>query len=134
MYCVSCHSRYNSHIYDVMGCYWNEPANYDKGWVYRSIKDLPCNFLRIADVSLCLPLHHSVWEQCDGTEGQWPGVYSGSTWYQGVKPTPAAQPAGQSSNCRAYPSISNGPAAKLPSKRASFATMVPRAAELEFDE
>ena len=93
------------HIYDVMGCMWNEPANYDRG----------------------------VFEQCDGIEGQWPGVYSGSTWYQGVKPTPPAQPAGASSNCRYYPSISNGPAIKTPSKRSVMATQVKRAPEWEGD-
>ncbi|ETS61176.1 carbohydrate-binding module family 13 protein [Moesziomyces aphidis] len=93
------------HIYDVMGCMWNEPANYDAG----------------------------VFEQCDGIEGQWPGVYSGSTWYQGVRPTPAAQPAGKSSNCRYYPSISNGPAIKTPSKRSVMATQVKRSPEWEED-
>jgi len=64
------------HIYDVMGCFWNEPANYDHGF-----------------------------EQCDGTEGEWPGVYSGSTWYQGQNPTPAAQTAGKSSNCVARATV-----------------------------
>jgi hypothetical protein len=88
------------HIYDVMGCAWNEPANY----------------------------HDGTFEQCDGTEGDWPGVYHGSTWYQGVKPTPNAQPAGKSSNCREYKSISNGPAVKIPSKR-GMETAVARAPE-----
>ncbi|EPQ31712.1 uncharacterized protein PFL1_01045 [Pseudozyma flocculosa PF-1] len=92
------------HIYDVMGCQWNEPANYEPG----------------------------VFEQCDGTQGQWPGVYGGSTWYQGQNPTPAAQPAGQSSNCRYYPSISTGKAVKTPSKR-SIETQVKRAPEWEAD-
>ncbi|PWZ01007.1 hypothetical protein BCV70DRAFT_159345 [Testicularia cyperi] len=93
------------HIYDIMGCFWNEPANYQPG----------------------------VFEQCDGTEGAWPGVYSGSTWYQGVKPTPKAQAAGSSSNCRFYPSISNGPAVKTPSKRSVMATQVRRSPDWEED-
>ncbi|PWN53882.1 hypothetical protein IE53DRAFT_309429 [Violaceomyces palustris] len=92
------------HIYDVMGCFWNEPANYDVG----------------------------VFEQCDGESGAWPGVYSGSTWYQGVKPTPKAQPAGKSSQCRSYPSISNGPAVKVPSKRA-METVLARSPEWDAD-
>ncbi|UZJ51906.1 hypothetical protein CBS101457_001226 [Exobasidium rhododendri] len=93
------------HIYDVMGCYWNEPANYAKG----------------------------VFEQCDGTEGEWPGVYNGSTFYQGNKKTPAAQAAGSSSDCRSYASISTGPAAKVPSKR-SMQTAVARSPEWVSDE
>lgn len=92
------------HIYDVMGCYWNEPASYKKG----------------------------SFDQCDGTEGQWPGVYSGSTWYQGQKPTPPAQKPGKSSNCRAYPTIKNGNAVKVPAKR-SLETQVVRAADWEMD-
>lgn len=87
-----------------MGCEWNEPANYKKG----------------------------SFDQCDGTEGQWPGVYSGSTWYQGQKPTPNAQAPGQSSNCRAYPSLVQGKAVKVPSKRAiAMETRVARRAEFE---
>ncbi|CAO1637155.1 unnamed protein product [Parajaminaea phylloscopi] len=68
------------HIYDVMGCYWNEPGNYNSG----------------------------SWDQCDGTEGEWPGVYKGSTFYQGQKKTPGPQTPGKSSNCRAYPSLTSG--------------------------
>lgn len=87
-----------------MGCTWNEPANYAVG----------------------------SFDQCDGLEGEWPGVYSGSTWYQGVKPTPKAQKAGKSSNCRNYASISNGPAIKTPTKR-SLETQVVRSADWEAD-
>ena len=92
------------HIYDVMGCFWNEPASYSS----------------------------NVFEQCDGTEGQWPGVYSGSTFYQGQKHTPGPQAPGASSNCRKYASISNGPAAKLP--RRSMQTAVARSLEWSSDE
>ncbi|PWN28730.1 hypothetical protein BDZ90DRAFT_129162 [Jaminaea rosea] len=87
------------HIYDVMGCYWNEPANYNAG----------------------------SWDQCDGTEGEWPGVYHGSTFYQGQKHTPGPQTPGKSSNCRAYPSLtSGGDAIKKPgSKRQVMETARP---------
>jgi hypothetical protein len=98
-------TKWCPHIYDVMGCYWNEPANYNSGQ----------------------------FEQCDGTEGQWPGVYSGSTWYQGQKPTPPAQKAGKSSNCRQYPTVSQGPAAVLP-KRDVQATQVARAVAADFED
>lgn len=77
---------YCQHIYDEMGCEWNEPANYDGG----------------------------VWEECDGEPGEWPGVYSGSTWYQGQSPTPSAQPAGASSNCKSHASVSTGHASRVP--------------------
>lgn len=93
-------TKWCPHIYDVMGCYWNEPANYNSGQ----------------------------FEQCEGTEGEWPGVYSGSTWYQGQKPTPPAQTPGSSSNCRQYATVSQGPAAKTPvAKREVMATQVARA-------
>jgi hypothetical protein len=88
------------HIYDVMGCAWNEPANYKSG----------------------------VFEQCDGTSGHYPGIYGTSTFYQGQKHTPAAQAPGKSSNCRDYSTIANGPAAKIPSKR-SMQTAVARSPE-----
>ncbi|CAO1617676.1 unnamed protein product [Jaminaea pallidilutea] len=87
------------HIYDVMGCYWNEPANYDRG----------------------------SFDQCDGTEGQWPGVYSGSTFYQGQKHTPGPQKPGKSSNCRHYASLTAGGAPVLipGSRRQAVETAVP---------
>src|ERR1700679_1495350 len=53
-----------NHIYDVMGCYWNMPANYDSG----------------------------VFESCDGDDDLPMGVYGTSTWHQGTSPTPAAHP------------------------------------------
>ena len=64
------------HIYDVMGCAWNMPANYDAG----------------------------TFESCEGESGDPMGVYGGSTWYQGQNPTPSAHPAPKSSNCAASPS------------------------------
>lgn len=65
------------HIYDVMGCYWNMPANYDAG----------------------------VFENCEGDNAQPMGIYGTSTWFQGVNPTPAAHPAPASSNCAALPTV-----------------------------
>ncbi|KAL0577187.1 hypothetical protein V5O48_004785 [Marasmius crinis-equi] len=68
------------HIYDVMGCEWNMPANYDPG----------------------------VFENCDGESGEPMGVYGGSTFFQGQPNTPAAHPAPSSSNCQKVATISNG--------------------------
>jgi len=67
-----------NHIYDVMGCWWNMPANYQPG----------------------------VFEECQGNAATPMGVYGTSTWYQGVSPTPAPHPAPASSNCVPLPSIS----------------------------
>ncbi|CCA67406.1 hypothetical protein PIIN_01237 [Serendipita indica DSM 11827] len=60
-----------NHIYDVMGCRWNFPANYDPG----------------------------VFESCQGDDSLPAGIYGTSTWYQGVSPTPSAHPIPASSNC-----------------------------------
>ncbi|KAF9459020.1 macrofage activating glycoprotein [Collybia nuda] len=71
-----------NHIYDLMGCYWNMPANYDAG----------------------------VFENCDADNDLPMGVYGTSTWYQGVSPTPPPHPAASSSNCQALPTVKVGPA------------------------
>ncbi|TFK73346.1 hypothetical protein BDN72DRAFT_198280 [Pluteus cervinus] len=68
------------HIYDVMGCAWNMPANYNPG----------------------------VFEQCKGDSGEPMGVYGGSTFQQGQGATPAAHPAPSSSDCTTMTSIGNG--------------------------
>ena len=70
------------HIYDVMGCYWNMPANYDAG----------------------------VFESCDADNDLPMGVYGTSTWFQGVEPTPPPHPAASSSNCQTIPTVSVTPA------------------------
>ncbi|KAI5120318.1 hypothetical protein M0805_000378 [Coniferiporia weirii] len=70
-----------NHIYDVMGCFWNMPANYDAG----------------------------VFESCEGDDDLPMGVYGASTWYQGVSPTPSAHPAASSSDCTTVPTVSVGP-------------------------
>jgi hypothetical protein len=59
-----------NHIYDVMGCYWNMPANYNEG----------------------------VFEQCKGQNDEPMGIYGTSTWFQGVSPTPSAHTAAPSSS------------------------------------
>jgi hypothetical protein len=71
------------HIYDVMGCFWNMPANYDSG----------------------------TFESCKADDDLPMGVYGTSTWHQGTKPTPSAHPVAPSSSCTAFPSPSP-PAAK----------------------
>jgi len=70
------------HIYDVMGCFWNMPANYDAG----------------------------TFESCLGDDDLPMGVYGTSTWFQGVSPTPPAHPAASSSNCKTVPTVSVAPA------------------------
>jgi len=74
-------AKYCNHIYDLMGCYWNMPANYEPGF-----------------------------ENCDGDDGEPMGVYGTSTWHQGVSPTPPPHPAPSSSNCKALPTVSVTPA------------------------
>ncbi|KAF8270441.1 hypothetical protein EI94DRAFT_769038 [Lactarius quietus] len=66
------------HIYDVMGCMWNMPGNYDPGF-----------------------------NQCDGDDGEPMGVYRGSTFYQGEPTTPAAHPPPATSSCTTYATIGN---------------------------
>ncbi|KAJ1030358.1 hypothetical protein NDA16_001267 [Ustilago loliicola] len=68
------------HIYDVMGCRWNIPANYDAG----------------------------VFETCDGDTGLLQGIYGSSTFRQGDPVTPSAHPAPSSSQCSTARTISHG--------------------------
>lgn len=68
------------HIYDVMGCNWNMPANYNPG----------------------------VFENCQGDSGQPMGVYGTSTFHQGDPVTPSAHPIPSSSSCTTLSSIGNG--------------------------
>lgn len=75
------------HVYDEMGCYWNEPANYDD----------------------------DVFEQCEaGASGAKPGIYDTSTFSQGEKITPSAQVPPESSKCKNFSSVSNTKAAQTP--------------------
>ncbi|PPQ70396.1 hypothetical protein CVT24_013134, partial [Panaeolus cyanescens] len=67
------------HIYDVMGCEWNMPANYDPGF-----------------------------ETCKADSGEPMGVYGGSTFFQGQPATPPAHPPPASSSCTPFSTIGNG--------------------------
>jgi hypothetical protein len=90
-------TRYCEHIYDVMGCYWNMPANYDSG----------------------------VFESCKGATGEPMGVYGTSTWHQGVKPTPPGHPAPASSQCASQPTVSSSPLRKRNFARVNARDAVP---------
>ncbi|TFK18780.1 macrofage activating glyco protein [Coprinopsis marcescibilis] len=72
-----------NHIYDVMGCWWNMPANYAA----------------------------NVYEECQGNPAIPMGVYGTSTWYQGVSPTPPPHPAPASSSCRTLSTVGLSPLA-----------------------
>jgi len=78
-----------NHIYDVMGCFWNIPANYDAG----------------------------TFETCDGDDDLPMGVYGTSTWFQGVNPTPPPHPAASSSNCVTVPTVTVSPAKRSIAER-----------------
>ena len=67
------------HIYDVMGAYWNAPANYSAGF-----------------------------ESCDGDIGMLAGIYGTSTFRQGDPVSPDPHPVPSSSNCVATSTIGNG--------------------------
>ncbi|KAG6918418.1 hypothetical protein DXG01_014597 [Tephrocybe rancida] len=88
-----------NHIYDVMGCFWNIPANYDAG----------------------------VFETCDGDNDLPMGVYGTSTWFQGVSPTPPAHPAASSSNCVAVPTVTVAPAKREVAVKGRGLSAFPRA-------
>ncbi|KAJ6564142.1 hypothetical protein B0H19DRAFT_941419 [Mycena capillaripes] len=68
------------HTYDVMGCAWNMPGNYDAGF-----------------------------DTCHGAEPHQPmGVYGASTFHQGDPATPGPHPAPSSTNCQTTSTIGNG--------------------------
>ncbi|KAJ7283287.1 hypothetical protein C8J57DRAFT_1292048 [Mycena rebaudengoi] len=70
---------YCQHVYDVMGCDWNMPASYAKGF-----------------------------DSCKADSGEPMGVYGGSTFHQGQAATPAAHPVPASSACTPLSTIGNG--------------------------
>jgi hypothetical protein len=83
--CTGPNARANcEHIYDVMGCYWNMPANYDSG----------------------------VFESCLADNDLPMGVYGSSTWHQGTNPTPPPHPEAKSSSCTRYATITGGAVAR----------------------
>ncbi|KAJ7229121.1 hypothetical protein GGX14DRAFT_488077, partial [Mycena pura] len=67
------------HIYDVMGCEWNMPGNYDVGF-----------------------------DSCHADSGEPMGVYGTSTFHQGDPVTPDAHPAPSRTSCTTVTSIGNG--------------------------
>ncbi|GJE85075.1 hypothetical protein PsYK624_011520 [Phanerochaete sordida] len=67
------------HIYDVMGCFWNMPGDYDAG----------------------------VFEDCKGDSGEPMGVYGASTFHQGDPTTPPAHSAPAVSQCTPLSTIGN---------------------------
>ncbi|KAN0066101.1 hypothetical protein ACQY0O_000195 [Thecaphora frezii] len=73
-------ARQCEHIYDVMGCRWNIPANYEP----------------------------NVFESCEGDIAELQGIYGGSTFRQGDAVTPTAHPAPASSQCTTTSTIRNG--------------------------
>ncbi|KAJ7052012.1 carbohydrate-binding module family 13 protein [Mycena amicta] len=94
-------ARNCQHIYDVMGCYWNMPANYDAG----------------------------KFENCDADDDLPMGVYGTSTWHQGTSPTPSAHPAASSSNCQTLPSPTVGAAKRRRELGTGFDVIKARAPE-----
>ncbi|KAI0293369.1 hypothetical protein B0F90DRAFT_1941084 [Multifurca ochricompacta] len=87
------------HIYDVMGCYWNMPGNYGKGF-----------------------------NKCAGDTGEPMGVYGSSTFYQGQSVTPSPHPAPATSSCTTTSSIGNNlpvQSANTSKRRSSFYTPSP---------
>jgi len=72
--------KYCNNIYDVMGCWWNMPGNYNSGQ----------------------------FETCDADLYEAPGVYGTSTWHQGTNPTPPPHPVPASSNCVSQPTVTAG--------------------------
>ncbi|KAI0728470.1 hypothetical protein C8Q72DRAFT_370394 [Fomitopsis betulina] len=73
-------TTYCQHIYDIMGCEWNMPGDYDSG----------------------------VFDRCEGDSGDPMGVYGTSTFKKGHGSTPSAHPAPATSVCTTFSSISNG--------------------------
>ncbi|KAI0266457.1 hypothetical protein BC834DRAFT_823907 [Gloeopeniophorella convolvens] len=78
------------HIYDEMGCFWNMPGNYNKGFA-----------------------------KCAGDSGPPMGVYGASTFHQGDGNTPAPHPAPATSSCTPFSTISNNLAGASPTSSSS---------------
>ncbi|GAA5929787.1 hypothetical protein JCM1841_002648 [Sporobolomyces salmonicolor] len=90
MFCIrACWSesdgpQWCNHIYDVMGCMWNDPGNYNSGSFDTCAADTPA-----------MPMGE--YKLKNGAT---------STWHQGVSPTPAGQNPGKSSQCVGQKTIS----------------------------
>ncbi|GAA5948580.1 hypothetical protein JCM21900_005180 [Sporobolomyces salmonicolor] len=90
MFCIrACWSesdgpQWCNHIYDVMGCMWNDPGSYNSGSFDTCAADTPA-----------MPMGE--YKLKNGAT---------STWHQGVSPTPAGQNPGKSSQCVGQKTIS----------------------------
>ncbi|GJN90045.1 hypothetical protein Rhopal_003043-T1 [Rhodotorula paludigena] len=78
------------HIYDIQGCHWNEPGNYDSGF-----------------------------DSCEGDSTEHPpGIYEVngqlSTYHQEQGAAPTAHAAGKSSNCQAVATVGGNAAVAAP--------------------
>lgn len=80
-------TKYCGHVYDTLGCGWNMPGNYSEGF-----------------------------SSCEGDPTEPMGIYTTTgangkatttTFHQGDPSTPAAHPAGKSSSCTYFASLSN---------------------------
>ncbi|EGF99813.1 uncharacterized protein MELLADRAFT_94094 [Melampsora larici-populina 98AG31] len=89
---------YCQHIYDVMGCVWVMPGNYNQ----------------------------TGFDSCEGDSAPPPGVYGTSTFHQGDAKTPIPHRAAKSSNCHAVQTISLLPvksnATVVPAKNRTLTT------------
>ncbi|KAF9647665.1 hypothetical protein BDM02DRAFT_2538890 [Thelephora ganbajun] len=74
------------HIYDVLGCGWNMPGNYNPG----------------------------TFENCKGDSGEPMGVYGGSTFHQGDPATPPPHPAPPTSQCTPVGTIGVSTSSSIP--------------------
>ncbi|KAK0440218.1 uncharacterized protein EV420DRAFT_1279267 [Desarmillaria tabescens] len=81
-FCFRACNPAGEHIYDLMGCAWNVPANYDAG----------------------------VFKSCNGDSGEPMGVYGTLTFHQGEASTPAPHPVLSSSQCTTFSAIGGGAA------------------------
>ncbi|KAH8923407.1 hypothetical protein BT69DRAFT_161671 [Atractiella rhizophila] len=80
------------HIYDVLGCRWNIPADYSSG----------------------------TFDSCSGDTAPLQGIYGSSTFHQGDPVTPDPHPIPASSNCRVISALpTNGAAAWVPPGQSS---------------
>ncbi|KAF7318163.1 hypothetical protein HMN09_00324500 [Mycena chlorophos] len=90
--------QFCEHIYDVMGCEWNMPGNYDTGFT-----------------------------SCEGDSGEPMGVYGSSTFYQGQGATPAAHPAPATRSCTTFSTVGNALATSASSLPSSMTEPTPTA-------
>ena len=89
------------HIYDVLGCSWNMPGNYDPG-LFEKCQAESGEVCGTESMILACE-----WRADGPLLVQPMGVYGGSTFRQGEAETPAAHPPPSSSMCTTVSSIGN---------------------------